>query len=265
MAVYVTGDTHGGMDMHKLSSKVMKNHGVALNEGDYLIILGDFGFPFLDKDAEQIHGEYTYWMKWLADKPYTILWIDGNHDNFNFWGRQPVSMWHGGRVQVHPKANNVFHLMRGEIYEIEGEKYFVFGGARSQDKEYRVPDVSWWYQEEASNAEILHAQNNLMKCDYAVDYILTHTPPAHIIRAMPELDYKKDRTADFLEDVSHITDYKLWCCGHLHEDLLISDQKLSIHYQSVCSVSELRQKINSENRKQIQKEQKTAEQQGFIL
>ena len=84
MAIWVTGDIHGGIDMHKLSRKELKRRGITLSEGDFLIILGDFGFPFLDKEYETPRSEYHYWMKWFRERRYTVLWIDGNHENFNF-------------------------------------------------------------------------------------------------------------------------------------------------------------------------------------
>ena len=54
---------------------------------------------------------------------------------------------YSGKVQIHPNAPNVIHLMCGEIYNIEGKKFFTFGGAVSYDKEQRIPNVSWWKQE----------------------------------------------------------------------------------------------------------------------
>ena len=61
----------------------------------------------------------------LAALPYQICFIDGNHENFNFWDSQPMIDWMGGKVQIHPKAKNVIHLMRGEVYTIENKKYFI--------------------------------------------------------------------------------------------------------------------------------------------
>ena len=49
MAVYVTGDIHGGVDMQKLRDWDL---GDGLTSDDYLIIAGDFGFPW-DFSAEE--------------------------------------------------------------------------------------------------------------------------------------------------------------------------------------------------------------------
>lgn len=127
--IYITGDTHGGVDMLKLSDDWLKDSGITLTEKDNLIITGDFGFPFTPDDIfEYEHpdskaSDYRFWIKWLAERPYKILFIDGNHDNHDWWSAQPVTKMFGGSVQIHPHAENVIHLMRGEVYEIEGRAF----------------------------------------------------------------------------------------------------------------------------------------------
>ena len=49
MTVYVTGDVHGGLDMQKLRDWEL---GDSLTGDDYLIVAGDFGFPW-DFSAEE--------------------------------------------------------------------------------------------------------------------------------------------------------------------------------------------------------------------
>lgn len=246
MAIWITGDTHGGIDMHKLSSRELKSRGIEISEGDYLIILGDFGFPFLDREVKHPRGEYHYWMKWFREKKYTVLWIDGNHDNFNFWEKQPFTERFGGRVQVHPEAENVLHLMRGEIYEIEGKTFFTFGGALSVDKARRQPNISWWEQEEATPEQMKYAEKNLAARDFKVDYILTHTLPRTVISEVPGLYYIKDKTADFLDEILLMADYKMWLCGHMHLDILAKDRRLAIFYQRVARLEDIEAELAEE-------------------
>ena len=237
MAIWVTGDIHGGIDMHKLSRKELKRRGITFSDGDFLIILGDFGFPFLDSDYEKTRGEYHYWMKWFRERRYTVLWIDGNHENFNFWDRQPITERFGGKVQVHHEAPNVLRLMRGEVYEIEGKTFLAFGGAASHDKQYRTPNVTWWAQEEASSEEMTNAKNNLKSHGFKVDYILTHTPPRSVTNELSGTF--KDRTADFLEAVLAVTDYKLWLCGHIHEETVLKIVRMMSLYNSIYDIEEI--------------------------
>lgn len=108
-----------------------------LTEDDKLIICGDFGYIWSNSDKEKQFLDY------LAKKKYQILWIDGNHDNFNLIQEYPVEEWCGGKVHIIRKDktgnSKIIHLMRGQIFEIEGKKIFTFGGAYSIDKYMRTP------------------------------------------------------------------------------------------------------------------------------
>ena len=151
--------------MRKLSRKELKRSHIELTENDHLIITGDFGFPFTPDDIKEYDNgektEYTEWIRWFKERPYKVLFVDGNHDNHDWWREQPVTEMFGGRVQVHPHAENVIHLMRGEVYEIEGKTFFTFGGAASTDKKWRKEGYSWWSGEEASYAETEHALDKI--------------------------------------------------------------------------------------------------------
>ena len=51
-------------------------------------------------------------LDWYNDKPWTTLFCDGNHDNFDLLSKHPVEEWNGGKVhRIRPK---VLHLMRGQ-------------------------------------------------------------------------------------------------------------------------------------------------------
>lgn len=49
MSVYIFGDTHAVIDTAKLSARQFPES-KRLTENDYVIICGDFGFPFLPSD-----------------------------------------------------------------------------------------------------------------------------------------------------------------------------------------------------------------------
>lgn len=73
--------------------------------------------------------------------------MDGNHENFDLINEYPVEEWCGGKVHIircdkegKPK---IIHLMRGQVFEIEGKKIFTVGGAYSIDKYMRTPHRSW--------------------------------------------------------------------------------------------------------------------------
>ena len=64
--IYVTGDTHGSYDLHKLNAKNFPEQR-ALTKSDYVIVLGDFGLVWNNSDEEM------YWRKWL-DETNSIGW-----------------------------------------------------------------------------------------------------------------------------------------------------------------------------------------------
>lgn len=74
MAVYVTGDTHGDwMSRLKTSSFPEQKE---MTKDDYVIILGDFGLWDNSKREK-------YNLDWLEDKPFTTLFVSGNHENYD--------------------------------------------------------------------------------------------------------------------------------------------------------------------------------------
>lgn len=68
--IYVTGDTHGALSINKLSSDEFPQ-GKELTKNDYVIICGDFGLVWNN------NGEDYWWRRWLDNKPWTTLFVDG--------------------------------------------------------------------------------------------------------------------------------------------------------------------------------------------
>lgn len=243
--ICITGDTHGGIDMRKLSKKQLKRSGLTLTEGDYVIITGDFGFPFSPDEIQGyetpgVRNEYTWWIDWFSKLPYKVLFVDGNHDNHEWWSGQPVTEMFGGRVQVHPHASNVIHLMRGEVYTIEGKTYFTFGGAASVDKAFRTEGYSWWSGEEATFEQTERALENLERAGNRVDYIITHTLPETVLREVPRFSYKiyPCRTSAFLDTVLERVEYDKWFCGHFHIDMEIAQRRMFVLYNTVHALDD---------------------------
>lgn len=89
--IYITGDTHG--DFTRFSAKRLRRTGMELTKEDYIIICGDFGLCWA-KDKT-----FEYHCKNFAEKPYTILWVQGNHENYDMIGEYPLEEWHGGKAR----------------------------------------------------------------------------------------------------------------------------------------------------------------------
>lgn len=211
--IYVTGDIHGDQI---LWDACISNF---LKEGDNIIVLGDFGIGFFDGRYWPEEMFYDY----LAEQKYTVLFIDGNHENFEKLNSFPVDQWHGGRVQF--IRSNVIHLMRGEIYDIDGKKIFCFGGGYSLDKDYRVPGRTWWPQEMPDDGEYRNATKNLEECGFTVDYILTHTAPADTVEYMSRLNLgiknsvvEEFPLTSYFQWIVETVRYDKWFFGHFHID-----------------------------------------------
>ena len=211
--IYVTGDTHGDQILWDACK------GNFRKEGDTIIDLGDFGIGFFDGRYWPEEMFYDY----LSEQKYTVLFVDGNHENFEKLNSFPVSQWHGGRVRF--IRDNVIHLMRGEIYDIDGKKVFCFGGGYSLDKDYRVPGRTWWPQEMPNDGEYRNATKNLEECGFKVDYILTHTAPACTVEYMSRLSLGIKNTVveelpltSYLQWIVEKAQYDKWFFGHFHID-----------------------------------------------
>lgn len=213
--IYDTGDIHA--NQYKWVEQIHP----ALSSGDILIVNGDFGIGFWNG---RYWSEETFF-DWISEQEYTVLFVDGNHENFNKLNDYPVELWNGGRV--HKIRHNLIHLMRGEVYNIDGISVFAFGGGYSIDKYRRQENVSWWRQEMPSEEEYKNAEKNLQKVDYQVDYIITHTAPSesvYYLSVMQRLAVNKNVVEEqplntFLDHIRQQVTYKHWYFGHFHIDI----------------------------------------------
>ena len=216
--VYITGDTHGEQNriLH-----IERESGI--KEGDYLIVCGDFGYVFTNNLTER------HFLDDLEARPYTICFCDGNHENFPAIYEYPTETWNGGRI--HRIRKNVIHLMRGQVFEIEGKKFFTMGGAYSIDKYMRFENVSWWKEELPNNSEYREAASSLKENGNAVDYIITHTAPTEIIRHMGySPDAHDAELCGFLEWVMHEVKFEKWFFGHWHTEKTVLDKFRAIYF-----------------------------------
>ena len=213
--IYVTGDTHQSIDIKKLN---MKNFPIQkeLTREDYLIICGDFGMVWNNSKEE------LYWRNWLNTRNYTTLWVDGNHENFDLLEDLPTEEWNGGKVQFIEK--NIIRLMRGQVFDINGYKFFTMGGGTSIDKADRKPHKTWWEQEIPTAEELQEGEDNLEAHDWNVDYVITHTTSNINMRKM---GYIKENSIlnNFFDFLEYKLEYKEWFFGHFHTNEIIGKHR----------------------------------------
>lgn len=229
---YITGDTHG--NQYKWVEQIEP----VLSPGDTVIVCGDFGIGFWNG---RYWSEETFF-DFISQQEYTVLFVDGNHENFNKLESYPVELWNGGRV--HKLRHNLIHLMRGEVYQIEDMTLFTFGGGYSIDKERRQENVSWWPQEMPVKEEYDNAWENLKRVNHQVDFIITHTAPSesvYYLSTNPRLHIKRDVVNElplnaFLDEVQRKVTYRHWYFGHFHVDVSLWREQTAL----LSSIRELK-------------------------
>lgn len=226
MMIYVTGDTHRMQDFAKLPA-FSKEH-PELTRADMVIVAGDFGGVW---SAHTLRED----LKPYEELPFTVAFVDGNHENFDLLEKYPVETLFGGKI--HRIADNVLHLMRGQVYKIAGKTFFTFGGAESVDKAMRTEKISWWRQEMPTDADVVEANKNLGKVGFKVDYIVTHTcderalyyPPLSMRRSKIGVLPENRLLSYFEENV----EYGHWYFGHYHLDGELNGKKTVLFHNII--------------------------------
>ena len=117
--IFVTGDTHGDIDYKKL----LKLKNLNLSYDDYLIICGDAAICWSIYDTQRFLSLYN-------DVGCTILFVDGNHENFTMLNQLPLVEYKG--ALMHQVDDHIFHIMRGEILTLDNISFLLFLEQHSQ-------------------------------------------------------------------------------------------------------------------------------------
>lgn len=247
--VYVTGDCHG--DFRRFSTSIFPEQ-KEMTKNDFVIILGDFGGIWSGSKEEK------YWLDWLNDKPFTTLFVDGNHENFNMLFTFPVVDFHGGKA--HKIRDNIYHLMRGYVFDICDKKFFTFGGASSHDiqdgildpndfvdmddfrdtyrrwqkygKMFRVRGVSWWDQEMPNDEELERGRQSLQSVNNEVDFVISHCAPQEVASVIGFTDRDK-LTWYFNQLLWDGLKFTKWLFGHYHTNKQIMGKFICLYEQMI--------------------------------
>lgn len=247
--IYITGDCHG--DFERFSEENFPEQKNMTKE-DYVIICGDFGGVW---NVDQRAKKDTEALNWLNNRPFTTLFVCGNHENFDRLRRFPLMRWKGGKI--HRIRPSIYHLMRGQVYELEGKKFFAFGGAQSHDiqggilemddplliekikelKKKRIPfrinKVTWWKEEMPSQSEMEEGFQNLALHGNKVDFIVTHCCATSTLAQFGMGFYKPDYLHRYLQRVKEKCTYKKWFFGHYHQNKNVGDREILLWEQII--------------------------------
>lgn len=125
--------------------------------------------------------------------------------------------------------------MRGQVFTIEGKKFFVMGGAASIDKEYRTEGLNWWAEEIPSLREMDEGFANLGKVGYKVDYVITHSAPTTVLTSINPT-YKTDAVTRYLEIVRQTVKFGWHYFGHYHIDKDFLNYKATCLYNNIIKI-----------------------------
>lgn len=212
--IILTGDTHGNFERIAAFCRKFQT-----TPDDIMIILGDVGFNFWDGLKDTIQKEFA------SRLPITLFCIQGNHEQRP--GHIPsyqLSTWHGGTVWIEPDYPNIIFAKDGEIYDFNGQKTIVIGGAYSIDKPYRIAQgFGWWEDEQPTPTIKKSVEDRLEKEGWQVDIVLSHTAPkkyepVETFMSCVDQSTIDKSTEEWLDTIEDRLSYKSWYCGHYHVD-----------------------------------------------
>lgn len=252
--IYITGDCHA--EFRKFSTDNFPEQ-KEMTRDDFVIVCGDFGI-WHDTPEEQ------YWLDWLSKKSFTLLFVDGNHENFDrlYGGEFPIVEFCGGKA--HRIRDNVFHLMRGYIFDLCGKKFFAFGGASSHDiddgildeddfddykefrntinkwyntgKMFRVNHISWWKQELPTEEEMQFGLKTLEENGNKVDFVISHCCPQQVVSLFSHGCYQADDLTRYFNVIADTVEFDRWFFGHYHNNQVVMSKFIMLYEQIVRCV-----------------------------
>lgn len=233
--IYFTGDVHRKVNelLRKLDYKQIPH-----TSDQIVILLGDVGVNYVGDVSDCVEKQK------LQNSGRTYFCIHGNHE------MRPESIetyeeqeWNGGTVYVEEDYPNLIFAKDGEVYDLEGTKILVLGGAYSVDKYYRqMMGYRWFADEQISKkcrAKILSYVKQLKE----VDVVVSHTCPEQWQPTDLFLDGLDQSTVDksmeeWLSEVERNLTYKHWLFAHFHANRKINE-KVTMLYKDIISLNKL--------------------------
>lgn len=215
--LYFTGDIHG--DAERLSKNALS----MMKQGDTLIICGDFGFLWDNTKPEKKA------LNALSRRRYNICFVDGTHENFEILQSYPVVSWNGG--QAHKIRDNIYHLMRGQIFTIEGKTIFTMGGGEDPEMEPDENEDASVHKEIPTSQELMNGVAALEQRQYKVNFIVTHEPPARtrdFLLLSANKSLRVTALGAYFDALAKQAQYGKWFFGSMHVDRFVSDKQIAL-------------------------------------
>ena len=221
--VFYTGDIHGSK--YEILSFCERYN---LTRNDIIVILGDVGANYYGDLRDDL-------LKTALNRVNpTILCIHGNHE------MRPATIptyktteWNSGIVWYEEAYPSLLFAKDGEIFDLDGLKHIVIGGAYSVDKQYRLArGLGWWADEQPSEEIKQYVERQIQGT--TIDIVLSHTCPFKYEPVEAFISGVNQSAVDtsterWLDKIEESIDYKAWFCGHWHINKRIDKMQFLFH------------------------------------
>lgn len=149
MSFLILGDVHGKWSTadEVIASAVEQHPGTS-----HIIQCGDLADGWYSRHRA---------MRWNPNTTnLPIHWVDGNHECHD-------------KIDVGDLNPRLNYQHRGSVTDLDGRAVMFFGGAHSIDRNQRIPHVSWWPQENITQAQLDAA----LAYEGDIDIMITHDRP----------------------------------------------------------------------------------------
>ncbi len=239
---FITGDKHRNFERVKNFCRDTNTR-----RKDVLIVLGDAGFNYYeDARDDKLKKE-------ISELNITLFCLHGNKENRpQNIGTYGIRSFCGGKVYYEPKYPNIYFAIDGEIYNFEGKKYMVVGGAHSVDKiKCLKEDKPFWEDEMPDDATKAKVEAALLDENNEIFGMMTHTCPINYLptemfmstrqnatikrkprKAKSKKLFKPDidrSTEKWLGELEKKLNYEVWFCGHYHIDKQLDKVYMMCH------------------------------------
>lgn len=223
----LTGDTHSRVSAR--IEKILHDSPELIPEETAIIILGDAGFNFfLNKtDGKQKHK--------TSELGCVVYCVRGNHEE------RPENLGYPlvfdpevqGEVYIEGAFPNIKYFKDGGVYNINGHRTLVIGGAYSVDKGYRLaaaglteatnePKKSGWFKDELlTEDEMSKIASDVFLQDF--DFVFSHTcplswEPTDLFLSFIDQSSVNKSMEQWLDVIKADIHWGVWCFGHFHAD-----------------------------------------------
>jgi predicted phosphodiesterase len=183
----IMGDLHGDIEHALQAFKTLADRGVHV-----IVQLGDWGVLWPGRNWQIDLNKVS---SALARHQMTMYFLDGNHDWHPKLGAYPVDP--DGLRWI---ANNVAHLPRGYRAQIGEFTLAILGGANSIDRELRKEGISWWPEEQITEADLRRLGSE------RADVLVGHEAP---LMDEPDLEQRARELGFSTDDIRYATESRV--------------------------------------------------------